>query len=139
VAIDNSHWKVRVSERAHQKIYQEYDAYSNTETGGILVGRISEISQTFFVTDVLPSPPDSERMPNKFVLGVQDVKKTIREYENSCKSALYCLGTWHTHLDDSGASATDEQTAKVMSEARILPSILLIRNKSGYRAVMSKD
>jgi Prokaryotic E2 family A len=139
VAIDNSHWKVRVSERAHQKIYQEYDAYSNTETGGILVGRISEISQTFFVTDVLPSPPDSERMPNKFVLGVQDVKKTIREYENSCKSALYCLGTWHTHLDDSGASATDEQTAKAMSEARILPSILLIRNKSGYRVVMSQN
>jgi Prokaryotic E2 family A len=139
VAIDNSHWKVRVSERAHQKICHEYDAYSNTETGGILVGRISEISQTFFVTDILPSPPDSERMPNKFVLGVQDVKKTIREYENSCKSALYCLGTWHTHLDDSGASATDEQTAKVMSQARILPSILLIRNKSGYRVVMSQN
>jgi Prokaryotic E2 family A len=139
LAIDNSYWKVRISERAHQKICQEYDAYSNTETGGILVGRISEISKTFFVTDVLPSPPDSERLPNKFILGVQDVNKTIREYETSCKSALYCVGTWHTHLDDSVASATDIQTAKVMGDARTMPSVLLIRNKSGYRAVMSKD
>jgi hypothetical protein len=139
VEIDNTLWTVRISDRAHQKICQEYNAYPNTETGGIIVGRVSEISKAFLVTDILPSPSDSQRLPNKFVLGVQDVNKMLHKYALSCKSALYCLGTWHTHLDNSGASQTDEQTGTIMGINSIMPSILLIKNRSGYRAIITKN
>jgi integrative and conjugative element protein (TIGR02256 family) len=139
VEIDNSPWTVRISARANHKICQEYKFYPNIETGGILVGRVSEVSKTFLVTDVLPAPSDSKRLPNQFVLGTHDVSKMLQAYEASCKSALYCLGTWHTHLNASGPSQTDIRTAKLICESRIMPSILVIKNKSGYRAILSKE
>jgi hypothetical protein len=139
VEIDNSPWTVRISARANHQICQEYKFYPNIETGGILVGRVSEVSKTFLVTDVLPAPSDSKRLPNQFVLGTHDVSKMLQAYEASCKSALYCLGTWHTHLNTSGPSQTDIRTAKLICESRIMPSILVIKNKSGYRAILSKE
>lgn len=131
----NSSWTIRLSETANQKILKDCAEHPSVETGGILVGRISEAQQAFVVTDVLPAPQDSRRSKYEFVLGTNAVKEMLEEYSSSCNYALYCLGTWHSHLSDSGASERDLQTAKEVASSWTVPLILLIRTPVTYHAV----
>jgi len=131
----DSAWIVRISERAHQKILKDCANYPQVETGGILVGRISETQQAFIVIDVLPAPQDSERSRSGFILGTYGVKDALEKYASSCNYALYCLGSWHSHLTNSGPSSCDLQTAMKIAGGRIARSVLLIRTPTGYRAV----
>lgn len=131
----NASWTVRISDRAHQKILKDCADYPFVETGGILVGRISEIQEAFVVTDVLPAPQDSIRSESRFILGIRNVKKMLADYASSCNYALYCLGSWHSHLTNAPPSECDLQTATRIADGRIAPSVLLIKNPTGYRAV----
>lgn len=139
VIIDNSpSWSVHVAPRAHRKIQDEVGRWPIVETGGILLGRFSEPAQTFYVIDVLPAPEDSERSADQFVLGTHGVLRALERYSESCRYALYCLGTWHSHLRSSGASVQDRSTAAALAQARIVPSVLLIHTRRGYRAVLAE-
>lgn len=131
----NSSWTIRLSETANQKILKDCAEHPSVETGGILVGRISEAQQAFVVTDTLPAPQDSRRSKCEFVLGTNAVKEMLEEYSSSCNYALYCLGTWHSHLSESGASERDLQTAMEVANSRTVPLVLLIRTPTIYRAV----
>jgi proteasome lid subunit RPN8/RPN11 len=131
----NSSWTVRISECAHQKILKDYAGNPSVETGGVLVGRISETQQAFIVTDVLPAPQDSQRSKYEFVLGTSAVRQMLEQYSSSCNYALYCLGTWHSHLSDSEPSERDLQTAMEVASSRSVPSVLLIRTPLSYYAV----
>jgi hypothetical protein len=130
-------WTVRIIDRAHQKIMQDCAKYPNLETGGIIVGRVFESLRAFVVTDVLPAPIDSERSKSQFVLGISDVTAMLAQYSAACNQALYCLGTWHSHLNDSGPSDLDWQTAQRLSKVQDTPSVLLIRTPNSYRAIAS--
>lgn len=132
-------WVVRLLARAHEKIIRDCAAHANVETGGVLVGRTSETQRAFLVTDVLPAPEDSIRTPSEFVLGTRGVLKTREDYSQSCVGALYCLGTWHSHPVDSGPSGLDRRTARTLAIARSIPSVMLIRTPSGYRALVAKQ
>jgi proteasome lid subunit RPN8/RPN11 len=131
----NSSWTIRLSETAHQKILKDCTEHPLVETGGILVGRISETQQAFVVTDVLPAPQDSRRSKYEFLLGTNAVKEMLYEYSSSCNYALYCLGTWHSHLSDSEPSERDLQTAMEIASRQSIPSVLLIKTPVNYCAV----
>ena len=139
IPIDNTSWTIRLSERAHQKILEESAVFSEVETGGILVGRISDTMHAFLVTDLLTAPPDSKRSPNNFILGVKGVRAQLKLYAESCHSALYPLGTWHSHLSDFEPSLQDKQTAAVIGAARPAPSVLLIKTPLRYRAILASS
>jgi len=111
--------------------------WPGVETGGILMGRISEPARTFFVTDVLRAPADSARSPHEFVLGTRGARKTIADYAESAGYSLFCLGTWHSHLAASGPSSTDRTTAAAVALARLAPSILLIHTPAGLTALLA--
>lgn len=132
---NNPTWNIRIAARAHQKILEECSNYSGVETGGLLVGRVSQIQQAFIVTDVLPASQDSQRSRSEFVLGTVEVKAMLENYSESCGYALYCLGTWHSHLQDSDFSKRDWQTAQRIAQSRIITSVLLIRTPVGYHAI----
>lgn len=133
----NSGWTVRISDRAHQKIVEESTCYSQVETGGILVGRISKVLQAFLITDVISAPTDSTRSRSEFTLGTCNVESILQEYTASCRHALYCLGTWHSHLNESGSSERDLQTAATIADGRLEPSVLLIRTPTTYWAILA--
>jgi hypothetical protein len=136
VSIDRApSWTVRILDRAHQKIMQDYAQYPDVETGGILIGRMFESLQTFIVTDVLPAPVDSNRSKSEFILGTADAANILEQYSATCNHVLYCLGTWHSHLSDSGPSDRDWQTAQQVSKNQVQPLVLLIRTPSHYRAI----
>ena len=132
-------WSVRLSRRAAEKIESDCDRFPKLETGGVLMGRVSAGQRAFLVTEVLPAPSDSVRAASEFILGVRGLRRMIDDYSASCRGALYCLGSWHSHLRSEGPSPTDRHTATTLAVARALPSVLLIRTPSGHRALVAKQ
>ena len=130
-------WSVHISARAAEKIADDVRQWPGVETGGILMGRISEPARTFYVTDVLPAPEDSTRSTYEFVLGTSGARRTIGNYAESAGYSLFCLGTWHSHLAASGPSGTDRTTAAAVALARLAPSMLLIHTPAGYKALLA--
>lgn len=131
-------WQVRISGRAERKIKEEVARWPTVETGGILMGRMSDAARAFYVTDVLPAPDDSERSASGFRLGIKGARNRISDYAESCGYSLFCLGTWHSHLYPSGPSTTDHATAVTVGLARFAPSVLLIHAPGGYAALLAE-
>jgi hypothetical protein len=137
VVLAQGGWCVRLSARAAGKIEDEVARWPGVETGGILMGRISEAARAFYVTDILPAPEDSERSSGEFLLGTRGARRMISEYAESCDYSLFCLGTWHSHLAPSGPSSTDHATAATVALARLAPSVLLIHTPAEYAALLA--
>lgn len=134
-----TNWTVRLSLRAHAKITAEVASYPSVETGGILIGYVSEAGQTITIADVLPAPVDSERSTGQFVLGVNGVSDLLAAYTASTQRALYCVGTWHSHLREGGASRRDYETARIIGDAQLSPSVLIIKTPTLYRAILAGE
>lgn len=136
-AINRKSWRVHIHSRAADKIVEETACWPKAETGGVLMGRISEVSRTFHIIDVLDPPEDSSRSASEFVLGTKGLLRQIKAYSEAANWSFYCLGTWHSHTYSSGPSATDRETAKAMSLARLTPSLLLIRTPECFEALLA--
>lgn len=133
-----SDWTVRISHRVVAMMDADIAQHPGIETGGIIMGRLSEAARAFYVTDVLPAPLDSKRSAGEFVLGMMGARKAISDYSERAAYTLFCLGTWHNHLGDFGPSSLDRQTAGSIALARLAPSVLLIRTPSGFRALFAE-
>jgi hypothetical protein len=140
VSIESAgNWNVRIGPRAHAVITEEVARWPDVETGGIVMGRLSEAARSIHIVDVLPAPPDSRRSAGEFVLGTGGVRTAIRSYTDRAGGTLYCLGTWHSHLAVSGPSGLDHATATTVALARLAPSVLLIHTPEGYRGVLADN
>ncbi len=136
--IGNLHgWRVRVLDRAHRKILEDVEKWPYVETGGILVGRISHAARVIYVADLVAAPPDSARSANEFHLGTNGAKEAITAYGSSTARALYCVGTWHSHLSDSNPSEQDEDVARTIALSRLVPSVVLVCTPKGYRGLIA--
>ena len=128
-------WRVHVHARAMSRMQDETARWPNVETGGVLVGRLSEAARVAHVVDVLEAPEDSDRVRNEFVLGTTGLRRRLREYSESVDWSLHCLGTWHSHLSPGGPSPTDRATAEAVAVARLTPSIFLVLTPTGFHAL----
>lgn len=129
-------WKVRVGARAAKKMEAQVARWKHVETGGVPMGLISEASRTVHIVDVLEPPEDSRRSAGAFVLGKKGLRAQIAAYTRETHGALYCLGTWHSHLVSSGPSMTDRATAEALALSRLSPSLVLIHTPEGFRALL---
>ncbi|WP_337883835.1 hypothetical protein [Chromobacterium haemolyticum] len=136
VVTEDEGWSVRVLDGAHQKIIAETALYPSSETGGLIVGRVSPTSREITITNVLPAPSDSQRSSSQFVLGIDGLEENIRNYNETGAGVLWCLGTWHSHLQVSGPSGTDLNTAKSIQGLLRGAVVLLIRHPEGYAAIV---
>ena len=128
-------WRVHIHARALSKMHEEVARWSEVETGGVLVGKLSEVARVAHVVDVVEAPEDSRRTSNEFVLGTQVLRQRLQAYSERVDWSLYCLGTWHSHLSPGGPSDTDRATARAVSLARLTPSIFLILTPDGFHAL----
>jgi hypothetical protein len=123
---------VRLSPSVDEIIKREVKARKGSETGGILVGRYSDVTNTFFVVDVLPAPADSKFSASKFVLGREGLRPILTDLIEGSGGALYALGTWHNHLTSSGPSTIDHNTAALLCVQQYFPLLMLIYTPNGY-------
>ena len=127
-------WRVHIHARAASKMREAAARWPEVETGGVLMGRLSEASRVAHVVDVLEAPEDSRRSSAEFVLGTEGLRGQLRRYSETVGWSLYCLGTWHSHLSTGGPSPTDRATANAVSLARLTPSVFLIVTPSAFHA-----
>jgi len=129
----NGHGRqVRIGGHAHGKIMEEIRARPGVETGGVIVGRYSDISDAFHVVDVLAAPPGSKFSACEFRLGTGTLRRQIADLVDATGGALHALGTWHNHLAPSGPSGLDARTAWLLAELQFSPVLLLIHTPAGY-------
>lgn len=130
--------QVRISARVDEQIRAEIASRPGSETGGVIVGRFSQIGNAFQVVDVIPAPPDSTFSRDKFVLGTEGLKARIRTLVNDSGGSLYVLGTWHNHLIESGPSELDAETALSLALKQYFPTLVLIALPEGYTCVIAE-
>ena len=135
--INRRSWSVHIHPRALKKIRDETACWQEVETGGVLMGRLSDATRTVSIVDVLEPPEDSTRSADEFVLGTKGLRQCIKTYSDVVDWSLYCLGTWHSHLSPSGPSTTDRSTAEAIALARLSPSISLIHTPIGFSAFLA--
>ena len=128
-------WRVHVHPRAIEKMREEGAQWPTVETGGVLMGRLSEVSRVAHVVEVLEAPPDSVRCSQRFTLGTKGLRRRVKEYSEAVDWSLYCLGTWHSHLSEGGPSDLDKATATAVALARLTPTIFLIMTPTGFHAL----
>lgn len=132
----SSDWSVRVLDTAHRKMCADVALYPSVETGGVIVGRISLTRREIVIVDVLEAPPDSKRSAAAFVLGVEGLTERVEAYNLSGQRVLWCLGTWHSHLQPLGPSPTDIATANQLEGTIAGAAVLLIHRPDGYSALV---
>ncbi|GJD82418.1 hypothetical protein HPGCJGGD_0272 [Methylobacterium haplocladii] len=130
--------QVRISPRVDRLIRAEIASKPGVETGGVIVGRYSQIGNTFQVVDIMPAPPDSVFSAEKFTLGTIGLKASIRKLLKDSGRSLYVLGTWHNHLVESGPSMLDADTAIRLSMRQYFPVLLLIALPEGYTCLTAE-
>jgi Prokaryotic E2 family A/ThiF family len=131
-------YRTRISDRVHDMIEKEVALKPGVETGGIIIGRWSDLTDTFHVVDLLPAPPDSAYSPQEFTLGVEGLRTALDDIVERSGGSLYALGTWHNHLVTSQASGLDKRTAALLALNQFFPALLLIHLPSGYTAVAAE-
>lgn len=136
---NNDRWQIRISPRAHAKIREDFARYQTVETGGVLIGALSGLRHTITVIDILDAPEDSDRRRERFTLGRSGLATALEEYAESSGYALYCVGTWHSHLSNSGASVLDHKTVEVLYDRIQSPALGLICLPGGYTAIVKES
>jgi len=130
---------VRVAPDADRRISEAVAARPGVETGGVLIGRWSDVTSTFHVVDVLSAPEDSVFCRDLFVLGTSGLKEALTDIVSRSRGSLYPLGTWHNHLADSGPSRVDRRAAQMLAHQQHFPVLLLIRTPTGYRFLTAES
>jgi hypothetical protein len=123
---------VRLSPAVDETIRREVAARPGSETGGIIIGRYSDVANVFHVVGTMPAPPDSKFSRDEFVLGTEGLRPMLEDLIEGSGGALCALGTWHNHLVPSGPSGRDVKTAALLSISQYFPLLMLIHTPTGY-------
>lgn len=129
--------RISISDRVVGMVDIAIGERPGVETGGVLIGRYNEATDSFHVVDLLEPPSDSRFTAAEFTLGVAGLRDEIQSYCERVRGAVYPVGTWHNHLVDSPASLTDLATAAALALGQNFPVILLIRTPELIRGVVA--
>lgn len=127
---------VRISKHVSSLIEKTIERFEGVETGGVLIGRFNETTNSFHIVDLIEAPRDSKFTPSLFSLGIDGLPELIAEYSARSHGALYPVGTWHNHLSDTAASKTDFATGIQLAFGQSFPAVILIRTPSKYHALV---
>jgi hypothetical protein len=124
---DDSGWTVRVLEGVRAVINAEAASWGAKETGGALIGHVSQETQTILVAGLVPASADSRRSSTRFVLGTEQLEKNLRQAHEDSLGHLMFVGTWHTHPRSGTHSRIDRETLGWLAEEfGGLPAVSLI-------------
>lgn len=124
--------RVRISSPCVEIIDAEIETKPGSETGGVILGRFNEVTNSFHIVKTLPAPPDSKFSATEFVLGTDGLGEAINGFVESTGGVLHGLGTWHNHLRDTPASRDDLITGLKLAFGQHFPALVLIRTPSKF-------
>lgn len=125
-------WTVRVSGAVAADIAADAQHWGARETGGALLGHVDVLSRTIYISDLVEAPEDSERYPERFVLGTRGLQAVLRQAHRNSVGYLHYVGTWHSHPMGGPHSQTDFDTLqRLASFAPGLPVVSLVWTPTG--------
>lgn len=125
-------WTVRVSGTVAAGVAADSRHWTPRETGGALLGHVDVLSRTIYISDLVDAPEDSERYPERFVLGTRGLKAALRQAHADSVGYLHYVGTWHSHPMGGPHSQTDFDTLqRLASFAPGLPVVSLVWTPTG--------
>jgi proteasome lid subunit RPN8/RPN11 len=103
-------WEIRIAAAAAEKMTRLLRQRSPSETGGILVGRISPAKKIIYVTRLVRAPADSRGTPYAFRRGTEQLPEALDQIQCRTGGLLSYVGEWHTHpMGGSDLSGTDKE------------------------------
>ena len=112
----------QIHARLFQSVKERMDNLSKNcspkETGGVLIGHISNITNSIIITDLIDAPVDSRTEISYFELGFEGLKMKVDSIERKTNSMLTYVGTWHSHPTGGAPSSIDIQTKKNLLSLR---------------------
>lgn len=127
---------VRIAAHVANIIERAICARPNVETGGVLMGRFNETTNSFHIVDAIPPPADSEFSASLFLLGIEGLAEVLQSYIDRANGTLFPVGTWHNHLAESSASRTDLATGVQMAFAQTFPALIIIRTPERFHGLV---
>ena len=125
-------WTVRVLDTVVAEIDKDVAKWHPLETGGALIGHVDQATRTMIIAAVIEAPPDSIREYAKFVLGVDNLEKTLRSSHADSAGHLHFVGTWHSHPMGGRHSELDRETlARLCINSPGLPMVSLVWTPQG--------
>jgi molybdopterin/thiamine biosynthesis adenylyltransferase len=125
-------WEVRIHQNVIDQIESESKQFSPLETGGALVGHISDANQCITICDLIPAPEDSKMTRDRFDLGILGLKEAVLKVIKKTNGLLTYVGTWHSHPAGGSSSDLDKITKERIKElGGISPTVCLIWTPHG--------
>ncbi len=128
-------WSIRLAAPLAEEIEAASARAAPNETGGYLIGRAFEALRKIIVVALEPPPPGSVSAPGRFVLAPRDGPGL----PEATKGGLEVVGTWHSHIVESGPSPIDYASAREIDAADARPRTLLVRHPRGWRALATRS
>lgn len=131
--LDAQNWKVRVLSSVVESIDKAAKHWGKSETGGALIGHISESTRTIIVAGLVDAPTDSVRTPTIFTLGVSGLSSALRAAYDQSLGHLHYIGTWHSHPMGGRHSGIDHTTLEsIAQDFQGIPAISLVWRPEGF-------
>lgn len=139
IQCEESEWTVRISPDVVAAMESAQGAASGRETGGYLLGHVSERRREIVVVGLVPPPPDSTSSSTQITLGTQGVKEAVSAIFSASAGYLWDVGTWHSHLSDTPPSPTDLELVEDLSlePSRLAPSVMIVCTPQRMHAVLA--
>lgn len=121
-------WKVQISRRLQEELYQLRKDKLPNETGGILIGNFDFERKICYVVDHISNISDSVEYPQSFIRGSNGVINRIEKIEKVTAGNLMYLGEWHSHPNNI--------TNQSLDDIKLMEAIIEYNLKQGYPACM---
>jgi hypothetical protein len=130
---DAQNWKVRVLSSVVKSIDEAARHWDGSETGGALIGHISESTRTIIVAGLIDAPTDSVRAPTTFTLGVIGLSSALKAAYDQSIGYLHYIGTWHSHPMGGRHSGIDQATlGSIAQDFQGIPAVSLVWRPEGF-------
>jgi Prokaryotic E2 family A/ThiF family len=131
----NRSWEVRVLDRVVQTIEEQSHKYPSVENGGLLVGQYDTFSNTVYISGIVDAPEDTERAPDRLVLGTKGLEDHFIKLAKQTHGKLAFMGTWHSHVDGQPPSQLDMSTLGYLRGSADFPIVMLLRSPMGLELI----
>jgi hypothetical protein len=132
-------WTLVVDSFVPEKLAMLRSAKLPGETGGVLIGAFDMQRRFVYLTDALPSPPDSEEWPTLYIRGCEGLAAQVDEIRQVTGHNLEYVGEWHSHPDRASMVPSNDDlkvfawlTQEMDLEGK--PPLMLIAGEGGAAA-----